>query len=282
MSDYAIETLYKGVNVQFENTKTLYEDKGAHHHLILFENPIFGRVLMLDHITQVTLLDEFIYHEMMTHTPILFHKNPENILIIGGGDGGIAREVLKHKNIKHVDMVEIDHNVVDFSVQYLPEISDGCFDDPRLKLHIADGAQFVKNTDSQYDVIIVDSTDPQGPGEVLFTHEFYTDCHNILTPEGILVTQNGVPFMQGDELTQSVSFFRDIFKVGTCYRATIPTYAFGEMAMGFASHLNYPETVSLDILRSRFHDAKISTRYYTPDIHLASFALPAYIQKLIA
>lgn len=278
---YEVETLYKGVSVRFENVNTLYEDKGDHHHLILFENPIFGRILMLDHVTQVTLLDEFVYHEMMAHVPLFAHDYPEDILIIGGGDGGIAREVLKHKDVPNIDMVEIDESVVSFSKQYLPEISDGCFDDSRLTLHIADGALFVKESKKKYDVIIVDSTDPQGPGEVLFTKEFYQDCHNLLNIGGILVTQNGVPFMQGDELKQSVGFFKEIFKYGTCYRATIPTYAFGEMAMGFASDKDYTYSLSLDTLHKCFVESGIQMRYYTPKVHLAAFTHPVYIQKLL-
>ncbi|MFT6084130.1 MAG: spermidine synthase [Alphaproteobacteria bacterium] len=277
---FETETLYNGIQARYENTKTLFHEKNTLQDLILFENPILGRILMLDGVTQVTEADEFVYHEMMTHTPIFAHDNPKNILIIGGGDGGIAREVLRHQRVETVTMIEIDKAVVDFSQKFMPKINDGVFDSPKLKLEIADGAAFVKHTSEKFDIIIVDSTDPEGPGEVLFTHEFYTDCHAILNPDGILVTQNGVPFMQPDELKQSVTFFRDIFKNGSCFRATIPTYAFGEMTMGWATDKNYND-LSLVTLQKRFDTENLTMRYYTPKVHLASFALPAYIENII-
>lgn len=283
MSDKKFETeiLYNGIQAQYQNDQTLYHDKNDLQDLILFENPILGRVLMLDGITQVTEADEFVYHEMMTHVPIFAHDNPENILIIGGGDGGIAREVLRHNHVKSVTMIEIDSAVVDFSKKFMPKISADAFEHPKFSLKIADGARFVAETSDKYDIIIVDSTDPEGPGEVLFTKEFYTNCHRILTPDGILVTQNGVPFMQADELKQSVGFFRDIFQYGTCYRATIPTYAFGEMAMGWASDKDY-SNIDRNLIHQRFDIQKLDMNYYTPELHKAAFALPAYMQKIIA
>lgn len=275
---YEKETLHKGIAAIYENNKTLYEEKNGVQSLILFENPKLGRILMIDGVTQVTLFDEFVYHEMMTHVPILSHDDPKNILIIGGGDGGIAREALRHKNIDCITMVEIDKSVVDFSLKYLPEISDGAFDNPKLKLIIADGAKFISETSDKFDIIIVDSTDPIGPGEVLFTKYFYNNCHNILTKNGILVTQNGVPFMQPDELKQSLSYFKNIFKFGTCYRATIPTYVFGEMTMGFASNKDY-SNLSVDDLKKK--QDNIEMKYYTAEVHKAAFALPKYIQNII-
>jgi len=276
-----IETLYSGVQACYENSKTLFQEKNELQDLILFENPILGRVLMLDGVTQVTEADEFIYHEMMTHVPIFAHDNPQNILIIGGGDGGIAREVLRHTRVRSVTMIEIDKAVVDFSKEYMPNISKGAFENSKLDLKIADGAAFVAETQEKFDVIIVDSTDPHGPGEVLFTKEFYRNCRRILNSDGILVTQNGVPFMQGDELKQSVRYFKEIFNDGQCFRATIPTYAFGEMTMGWASDKDYTH-ITLDNLQRKFNSEGLSMQYYTPQVHLAAFALPAYIQKIIA
>ena len=173
---FELEILYSSIQAHYENSHTLYREKNELQDLILFENPLLGRVLMLDGVTQVTEADEFIYHEMMTHVPIFSHDNPENILIIGGGDGGIAREVLRHKRVVSVTMIEIDESVVHFSKQYLPKISNGAFDNPKLRLKIADGAVFVRDTQLKFDVIIVDSTDPEGLGSVLFTKEFYTNC----------------------------------------------------------------------------------------------------------
>lgn len=277
---FEAEILYNGIEAHYQNDKTIYHEKNDIQDLILFDNPILGRVLMLDGVTQVTEKDEFIYHEMMSHVPLFYHDNPENILIIGGGDGGIAREVLRHKRVKSVTMIEIDADVVNFAKKFMPKISNGAFDNPKLTLKIADGVDFVQTTSQKFDIIIVDSTDPQGPGSVLFTKEFYADCHKILNNKGILVTQNGVPFMQSDELKQSVTYFRQIFQYGLCYRATIPTYAFGEMAMGFASDTDY-STTDISIIHSRFEAEKFECNYYTPALHKAAFALPAYIQKIL-
>ena len=283
MNDKKFETeiLYNGIQVRYENAQTLFHEKNDLQDLVLFDNPILGRILMLDGVTQVTEADEFIYHEMMTHIPLFAHDNPQNILIIGGGDGGIAREVLRHSRVQSVTMIEIDKAVVDFSKKFMPKINNGAFDNPKLTLTIADGAAFVRDTNQKFDVIIVDSTDPVGMGSVLFTQEFYTHCHHILNTGGILVTQNGVPFMQSDELKQSVTYFRQIFKTGTCYRATIPTYAFGEMAMGFASDTDY-SMLDISVLKQRFYTENLIMRYYTPHIHKAAFALPAYIEKIIS
>jgi spermidine synthase len=277
---FETETLYQGVEVHYKNTKTVVHKKNDLQDLILFDNPILGRILMLDGVTQVTEADEFIYHEMMTHVPIFSHANPENILIIGGGDGGIAREVLRHNRVKSVTMIEIDESVVIFSKEFMPKINNGAFDNPKLTLKIADGAAFVQNTTDRFDVIIVDSTDPEGLGSVLFTKEFYTNCHRILKTGGILVTQNGVPFMQANELKQSMTSFKEIFKHGTCYRATIPTYAFGDMAMGFASDTDYTN-LDISVIIARFKSENLSMNYYTPNIHKASFSLPAYIENII-
>ncbi|HAE04091.1 MAG TPA: polyamine aminopropyltransferase, partial [Rhodospirillaceae bacterium] len=178
--------------------------------------------------------DEFVYHEMMAHVPILAHGAARAVLIIGGGDGGMAREVLKHSNTL-VTMVEIDGAVVDFCQEHLPNHSAGAFDNPRLDLIIADGAQFVKETERRFDVILVDSTDPIGPGAVLFTAEFYADCKRCLTPGGVVVTQNGVPFVQPEEVTNSYRRLGESFTDVHFYRAAVPTYQGGDMAFGWAS-----------------------------------------------
>ena len=277
---FETEVLYNNIQVCYENTKTILHEKNNLQELILFENPVLGRVLMLDGVTQVTEADEFIYHEMMTHVPIFSHNNPESILIIGGGDGGIAREVLRHSRVKSVTMIEIDEAVINFSQKFIPNINNGAFDNSKLMLKIADGAVFVHDTKQKFDVVIVDSTDPDGLGNVLFTKEFYMDCYRILNKDGILVTQNGVPFMQANELKQSMAYFRQIFKNSTCFRATIPTYAFGEMAMGFASDKDYTD-FNISLLKERFNTENLVLNYYTPNIHRAAFALPAYIEKIL-
>jgi len=274
------ETLHSGWGQYFTDYEILFEEKTKEQHLLLIETSSHGRVLFLDGVVQLTEKDNFIYHEMLTHVPIFAHGDVRNVLIIGGGDGGIAKQALAHPHVQ-VTQVEIDEGVVTFSKKFLPEVSSGALDDPRMNLVIYDGAKFVKETSEKYDVIIIDSTDPIGPGEVLFTKEFYTDCSAILTESGILVTQNGAPFMQQEELQTSVQYFRDIFAIGTCYLTTVPTYVGGPMALGFATNNNEALHVSLETLRSRYEKAGLATEYYNPEAHIAAFALPEYIRRAI-
>lgn len=280
---WVVETLYEkeGFTCAFRADRVLYEEETGQQHLVIFENGLFGRMMALDGITQVTERDEFIYHEMMTHVPILAHGAAKRVLIIGGGDGGILREVIRHRSVEHVTMVEIDPAVTDFCKKQLPQISAGAFDDPRLNLVFADGAKFVEDTDDSYDVIIVDSTDPIGPGEVLFREEFYRAAQARLTPGGVIVTQNGVPFMQGDELQSTMEKFRRLFKVASCYLATIPTYVGGPMAMGWGTDDETLKSVPLEELEKRYAAAGLTTRYYTPEVHKAAFALPRYVESCV-
>ena len=262
----------------FTVDRLLYDSETEHQRLRVFENGTFGRILTLDDVIQTTEGDNFIYHEMLTHVPILAHGAARRVCIVGGGDGGMAREVLKHSAVEKVTMVEIDAGVVAFSREFLPALSQGAFDDPRLDLVIADGAAFMKTTQGGYDVIIVDSTDPIGPGEVLFTDTFYGHAKRALTPGGILVTQNGVPFMQGEELTNTMRAFKALFADATCYLATVPTYAGGPMAFGWGTD-GAARDVPLDVLTARFDAADLDVDYYTPEVHKAAFALPGYVLK---
>lgn len=274
------ETLYDTHAQTLRMDEVLYDSDTDHQRLVVFENGRFGRVLTLDGVVQTTEGDNAIYHEMLTHVPVLAHGYAKDILIIGGGDGGMAREVLKHSTVERVTMVEIDAGVVDFSNTYLPQLSQGAFDDPRLELVIADGAAFVQETEKRFDVIIVDSTDPVGPGEVLFTDTFYGHAKRCLKPGGILVTQNGVPFMQGDELTNTMRAFKALFANWTCYTATIPTYAFGPMALGWGTDGD-AGNLDLQTLQQRFEKSGLDPFYYTPEVHMGAFALPGYIKKLM-
>jgi len=275
------ELLHKGYAQSFEVTKVLFHEKTEHQDLVIFETPTFGRVMALDDIVQVTTRDEYVYHEMMTHVPLLARGDTADVLIIGGGDGGILREVLRHKTVQHATMVELDRSVVDLSVKHLPEISAGAFDDPRAELIITDGVKFVAETDQRFDVIIVDSTDPIGPGEVLFTESFYAACHRCLKNGGVLVTQNGVPFFQGDEVTNTYRRMGKSFADNGFYTAVVPTYIGGFMTLGWGTDDAALRDVDLEILHTRFADANIKTRYYTPDLHKAAFALPQFILDLM-
>ena len=281
MSRWRVEQLHADFQLGLKADNVLFDSETDHQRLVVFENETFGRVLTLDSVVQTTEGDEFIYHEMLAHLPILAHGAAKKVLIVGGGDGGMLEEVLKHPGIEKVTQVEIDAGVIDFSKQYLPGIGKGAYDDPRLDLVIADGADFVAQCTERYDVAIVDSTDPVGPGEVLFTDTFYGKAKNCLAPGGILVTQNGVPFLQGAELTNTMRAFKALFADAGCYLATVPTYAGGPMAFGWGSDDPTKRSVSLDTLEQRYKDAGLDTRYYNPAVHLAAFALPNYVAKLI-
>lgn len=271
------ETLHPGVQVSYSCDEILYQEKTEHQDLVLFSNPVFGKILMLDGVTQVTTRDEFIYHEMMSHVPIIAHGAAKSVLIVGGGDCGLAEEVLKHASVESLVQVEIDKSVVDFSKEHFADFNTGVLENPRFELVIEDGLKFAAETDRRFDVVIVDSTDPHGPGAVLFSEEFYRDIHRILTPGGVLVTQNGVPFLQRDELVTSVERFSRIFKDATAYIAAIPTYFGGHMTLGWASDNVDLRKQAASILEERFKAAGFDTRYYTPDVHAASFALPKFI-----
>ncbi len=276
------ETLYSGFRTEYACDEVYFDSATEHQRLVIFKSPDFGRMMMLDGVTQTTEADEFIYHEMLAHTPILAHGNARKVLIIGGGDGGMLREVLRHKSVEKCTMVEIDETVVELSKEYLPNHSAGAFDDPRTDLVFGDGADFVKNPPDTYDVMIVDSTDPIGPGEVLFQDTFYGNTRNCLTPSGILVTQNGVPFMQPDELHNTVTHLRHLYADATCYMATVPTYVCGAMAFGWASQETAHRDVSVEELQRRFDAAELDTRYYTPAVHKGAFGLPRYVEKILS
>ncbi|MCC6006832.1 MAG: polyamine aminopropyltransferase [Rhodobacteraceae bacterium] len=280
VSDWSEEHLHQDYRQSLRVDRLIYDSETDHQRLRVFENARFGRVLTLDGVVQTTEGDEFIYHEMLTHVPILAHGSARRVLIIGGGDGGMAREVLRHPDVAHVTMVEIDAGVVEFSRRYLPSLSAGAFDDPRLELVIDDGAAFMRGEGPLFDVIIVDSTDPVGPGEVLFTDTFYGHARARLAKGGILVTQNGVPFMQGGELTNTMRAFRALFSDWGCYLASIPTYAGGPMAFGWGTDGTARQTDVAELSR-RMAAAALSPRYYTPEVHKAAFALPGYVARLM-
>jgi spermidine synthase len=279
------ETLFDqlGFRMTFRVDRVLYEMETAHQHLVLFEQPFFGKMLMLDGATQITKKDEFIYQEMMAHVPIFAHGEAREVLIIGGGDCGIAEEVIKHKAIKRVTQVEIDAAVIEFAKEHFPEFTKPVFADKRFESVIDDGMKYVARTKRRFDVIIVDSTDPQGPGKVLFSPKFYAACKRCLNKGGVLVTQNGVPFFQPAELISSVSKFRKLFADGGCYIAAIPTYIGGHMAMGWATDNKKLRQTEAKVIAARYRKAgSFPTKYWTPDVHAAAFALPRFIADTVA
>jgi len=279
------ETLFdaRGFRMTYEVERVIHEARTGHQHLVLFENKFFGKMLMLDGATQITSRDEYVYQEMMSHVPLFAHGRAREVLIVGGGDCGIAEEVLKHKSVTRLTQVEIDASVVEFAKEHFPEFTEPVFADKRFECVIDDGMKYVTETNRRYDVIIVDSTDPQGPGAVLFTREFYAGCKRCLNKGGALVTQNGVPFLQADELITSIGHFRALFADAACYIAAVPTYVGGLMAMGFASDDRRLRRASVRMLTERYGKAgRFATRYWTPDAHVGAFALPRFIAELVA
>lgn len=276
-----LETLYPSWGQQFVMNDVLFEVDTGHQHLIIFKNDQWGTVMALDGVIQTTEKDEFIYHEMMTHVPMFAHGNAKKVLIIGGGDGGILREVLKHPTVDAVTQVEIDQQVIDMCKQYLPKHSAGAFEHSKANVVIADGVDFVTDCTEKFDVIISDSTDPIGPGEVLFTSRFYQGIQSCLNDGGVFVAQNGVSFMQADEVTTTFKRLSPLFNESSFYSAAVPTYVGGIMTFAWATNDLSLKQQSVDVIRSRYDAAAIETRFYTPELHIGAFALPKYVQQAI-
>ena len=264
----------------FEINRTLFEGKSQYQDIAIYENDSLGRVLTLDGIIQITECDEFVYQEMMAHVPIFSHENPENVLIIGGGDGGILREVLRHKRIKRIVMAEIDQMVIDACVEYMPSVNNAgkVYKDSRTQLIVGDAFAFVKDTDLKFDVVIIDSTDPIGPGEKLFSHEFYKSMIKILKINALVSTQGGVPQFQPGEVGTTLSCLEDAGLKASCYIAAVPTYYGGYMTLGFGALNSTWSLPDLETLDQRFRETCIKTKHYSPAMHLASFVLPPWIQ----
>ena len=275
------ETLHPGWQQRLEVERVLYRDKTEHQDLIVFESRAWGTVLALDGIVQTTTGDEWAYHEMIAHPPIIAHGRVRDVCIVGGGDGGTLREVVKHASVDHIVMAELDRSVIELSKKHLPTLSDGAFDDPRLDLRLGDAAVFMAETDEKFDVIIVDSTDPVGPGAVLFSEAFYRDCRARLTEGGILVTQCGVPAVQKQELVQTQARQKEAgFSDVTFYLTCVPTYVGGMMALGWASDDPTRRRVRVDTLNAR--PIPENLRYYTVDVHVSAFAHPAWMESAVA
>lgn len=270
------ETLYDSICQEFRIDELYFEHKTDFQHLMIFHNAKLGRVMTLDGVVQTTEADEFIYHEMMAHVPLFAHGNARRVLIIGGGDGGMLREVLKHP-VEQVTQVEIDQAVVDMAKEYLPGHSAGGYEDPRLNLVIADGMDFVRESNERFDIIISDSTDPIGPGDILFTENFYAGAKRCLSEGGIMATQNGVPFFQPDELRTTRQRMAPQFEDMGYYCAPVPTYYGGFMAFAWGSDNASLRDCDSQVLEDRFAASGITTRYYNPGIHRAAFALPQYM-----
>ena len=275
------ESLHRDWCQGFRVSNVIFREQTDVQDLIIFDNPTFGRVMALDGVIQITENDEFTYQEMMAHVPLFAYGNPKKVLIIGGGDGGILREVLRHRSVEKAVLVDIDRYVIELSKKYFPNIPKGAFDDPRSQIVVADGAEYVRTAKETFDVIITDSTDPFGPGEALFTEEFYGNCRALLSPDGILVNQNGVPFMQPGEIKLTYNRRLPYFKHVSFYTVAVPTYVGGMMALGWATNSDRYATLTEESLKAAVGRVEGTFKYYSPAIHLASFALPPYISKHI-
>ena len=257
----------------------LYSDKSNFQKIDVLDTYEFGKVLVIDNWTMITEKDEFIYHEMITHVPMSVNPDIKNVLVIGAGDGGTVRELTRYNTIEKIDMVEIDKMVVDVAKKYLPFTSNK-LDDSRVNLYFEDGIKFVKGKENLYDLIIVDSTDPIGPGEGLFTKEFYTDCYTALTSKGILINQCESPYYPNNakEMTRSFSKLNEIFNICEAYQYHIPTYPSGHWMFCFASKTLHPIK---DLDAAYWNSLGLETKYYNTDLHLGAFALPNYVKKLL-
>jgi spermidine synthase len=276
------ERLHRNIRQAFRIKSVRHHEKTLYQDLKILDSAGLGRMLALDNVIQVTEADDFFYHEMLVHVPVFAHGRVRQVLIIGGGDGGILRETLRHKGIKRAVMVEIDRRVTDLCKAHMPRIGGSAWRDPRAEILFADGMAYVAETGARFDLIIVDSTDPTGPGEVLFKAPFYRDCRRILQPGGIVVTQNGVPFLQPWEVADTRRRLGRIFRDVAFYVVPVPTYQGGLMTLAWASDDLSHRNVSLATLKRRFARARFETGYYTPEIHVGAFALPPYIVRLMA
>lgn len=274
------ETLHPDCRQRLRVGRVLHQSRTAFQDVLVFETPAFGRVLALDGIIQTTEGDEFCYHEMLAHAPILAHGAARSVLVVGGGDGGTLREVLRHGSVERATMVEIDRGVIDACRAWLPGLGAGAFDDPRAEVIVGDGAAFVAGTDRRFDVVIVDSTDPRGPSLPLFSDEFCRNCRAVLTEDGVVVCQTGVSFQQEDEARGTWRRLRRAFADAALYVTHVPTYGFGYMILGWGARSARARATGPAALRRRFEAAGIATRYYTPDVHAGAFRLPAYIEAL--
>jgi spermidine synthase len=260
---------------RFEVEEYVYRGRTDYQEAIVFESPLLGRVLVLDGLVQTTERDEFIYHEMISHVAIMAHGAAQDVLIIGGGDGGTLEEVLKHQGVARATMVELDPGVVELARTYLPRISRGAFDDPRTELIFGDGVRFVADSGRQFDVIIVDSTDPFGPGAVLFTAAFYADCRARLRPGGILVAQSGNPFVERARLDACLARLGAVFRDTSFILTSVPAYVGGPFVFAWACDDTGKRALSAGDLGARPMPAGL--RCYTPAVHAAAFVHPPWL-----
>ena len=267
------------VQLSLRVDRQLYSRKSDYQKIDVLETPEFGKVLVLDGNIMLTERDEFIYDEMITHVPMAVHPCITRVLVIGVGDGGVVRELTRYDQIERIDLVEMDEMVAEACRQYLPK-NAGRLDDDRVHIYYEDALKFIRRCENKYDLIIVDSNDPFGPSEGLFTREFYGNCYKALKADGIMVNQQGSPFYAEDAMAMQRSHKRIVntFPISRVYQAHIPTYAAGYWLFGFASKKYHPIE---DLNPERWNSQHLRTRYYTTRLHVGAFYLPAFLEEML-
>lgn len=255
----------------------LYSRQSEFQHISIMDTVEFGRILTLDGCLMVTEKDEFIYHDMIVHVPMATRPDIKKVLVIGAGDGGTIRELTRYPGIEHIDMVEIDPMVVEACLEYLPQTACS-LKDPRVHIHYEDGLKYVRRRENEYDLILVDSTDPFGPGEGLFTKEFYGNCFKAMNDKGILVNQHESTYYDSyvQAMKRAHQRIRETFPIAKVYQAHIPTYPSGHWLFGYASKCFDPIG---DLQEAKWNALGIKTRYYNTELHKGSFALPNYVKE---
>jgi len=268
--------MWEGVALSLQVDEVLYSNKSQYQQIDLYQTRSHGKMLVLDGIIQLTERDEFGYQEMMAHLPLFAHPNPETVLVIGGGDGGVLREIGKHDSVKTMDFCEIDPEVIEVSKKFLPGLACG-FDDPRVAVHIEDGNEFIKARPKTYDVIIVDSSDPVGPGEALFEKPFYENLKQALKSGGVVATQGESFFLHQECVENLVKITRELFPVQGYANILVPSYPGGHIGVCLGSlgpTLEEPARSASKIQKQ--------LKYYSPEVHKAAFVLPWFAQKMMA
>lgn len=267
----------------FQISQKLYEGQSSYQKILVFDSPLFGRVLSLGGIVQLTEKDDPFYHEMLVHVPMLAHGAAKSVLIIGGGDGGCLREVLRHRGVKKAVMVELDKQVVEVCRKYIPSVSRGAFDDTRAQIYFQNGVDYVNTTSEKFDIIFADSTDPDldGPGTILFSSDFYKSCKKILNPNGILITQNGIVFQKEETCRDIYKNLSEHFKEVRFYTTSVPCFIGGLMTFGWATDNPAHYKTAIKQLNKRMSALGGTMHYYTPEMHKAAFVLPGYIKNAL-
>ena len=275
---YYHEITPSGFGIAIKAGKVLISKQTPFQKLEIFEtDSALGRVLTLDDLMMTTEGDEYHYHEMIVHVPMMHHKNPKTVLVIGGGDGGTVREVLKHDTVEKVVLCEIDGDVIEYSKQYLPTIS--CqLDNPKVEILVEDAIEYIKGKENMFDIVLIDSTDPMGPGEGLFTDEFYTNVKKSLKKDGIMTAQSESPFVNKEEIRKMYTQLKRVFPIVSTYTSNMPTYPGGYWAWAFCSETVEPLSY-FDERRAK--DITKTCKIYNKDYHMARFALPNYLKELL-